>query len=122
MAQWQPSDMSKTSFSHICCHSWQGSKEPFFNKIILLGHTQQQYHKTASATLPPFPGLLDLQICHQSRTSGIIWDGKLDRLRVWSNSRRIYSNCGMRYLRTSYPASMPVRIASYIHATGSPTE
>ncbi|GFU87861.1 hypothetical protein TNCV_964171 [Trichonephila clavipes] len=42
----------------------------------------QEYHKTASVTLPSFPGLLDPQICHKSRISGIIWDGKLDTLRV----------------------------------------
>ncbi|GFX17412.1 uncharacterized protein TNCV_1494261 [Trichonephila clavipes] len=51
----------------------------------MLDHIQQGYHKTASVSLPPFPGLLDLQICHQSSISRIIWDGKLDILRVWSN-------------------------------------
>ncbi|GFT99434.1 hypothetical protein TNCV_3238921 [Trichonephila clavipes] len=23
------------TFSHICCHSWQGSQEPFFNRTML---------------------------------------------------------------------------------------
>ncbi|GFX45128.1 hypothetical protein TNCV_3431761 [Trichonephila clavipes] len=50
----------------MCCHSEQGSQEPFFYKAIL-GHTQQRRHKTNSTPLPPaFPDLLDLQICHQS--------------------------------------------------------
>ncbi|GFW60789.1 hypothetical protein TNCV_2672101 [Trichonephila clavipes] len=40
----------------------------------MLGHTQEGYRKTATAPLPPFPGLLDPQICHQSSISRIIWD------------------------------------------------
>ncbi|GFV01974.1 hypothetical protein TNCV_4979221 [Trichonephila clavipes] len=56
---------STTSFSYMCSHSWQGSREPFFNRTML-GHTKQGCHKIASATLPPFPGLLDRQIYHQS--------------------------------------------------------
>ncbi|GFV41198.1 hypothetical protein TNCV_2979521 [Trichonephila clavipes] len=40
----------------------------------MLDHIQQGCHKTASTTLPPFPGLLDSWICHQSNTSRIIWD------------------------------------------------
>ncbi|GFT16419.1 uncharacterized protein TNCV_280841 [Trichonephila clavipes] len=65
-----------TSFNHMCCHSWQGSQEPLFSKTML-GPTPQEYHKTTSSTLLPFPGLLDPQICHQSSTSDIIWNGKL---------------------------------------------
>ncbi|GFX48326.1 transposable element Tcb2 transposase [Trichonephila clavipes] len=38
-------------------------------------------HKTAFSTLPPFPGLLDPQICHQLSISEIIWDSKLGSLR-----------------------------------------
>ncbi|GFV64572.1 transposable element Tcb2 transposase [Trichonephila clavipes] len=40
-----------TFFSHMCCHSWQDSQEPFFNKAMLI-HTQQGCHKTAFTTLP----------------------------------------------------------------------
>ncbi|GFV43010.1 hypothetical protein TNCV_3680351 [Trichonephila clavipes] len=47
-----------TSFRHMRCHSWQLSQRQFLYKTML-GHTQQGYHKTASTTLPPFPGLLD---------------------------------------------------------------
>ncbi|GFW69937.1 uncharacterized protein TNCV_1403901 [Trichonephila clavipes] len=53
--------------------------------IFQQDHTQQGCHKTASTPLPPFLGLLDSQICHQSRISGIIYDDKWDSLSVWSN-------------------------------------
>ncbi|GFV13609.1 hypothetical protein TNCV_68121 [Trichonephila clavipes] len=57
--------------------------------------------------LPPFSGLLDRQICHQSSITGIIWNGKLYSLRVWSNKRRVSSNRRTRCLRTSYGTCMP---------------
>ncbi|GFW95334.1 uncharacterized protein TNCV_2970561 [Trichonephila clavipes] len=41
------------SCNHMCCHSCNGSQEPFFNKTML-GLTRQGYHKTISALLLPF--------------------------------------------------------------------
>ncbi|GFT38951.1 transposable element Tcb2 transposase [Trichonephila clavipes] len=55
-----------------------------FNKTML-DHTQQGCHKTASTTLPPFSGLTDPQICHQSSIYGIICNGTLDSLPAWLN-------------------------------------
>ncbi|GFX68797.1 hypothetical protein TNCV_4070411 [Trichonephila clavipes] len=40
----------------------------------MLGYIQQGYQKITSASLPPFPGLLDPQICHQSKISGFFWN------------------------------------------------
>ncbi|GFW86684.1 uncharacterized protein TNCV_4334681 [Trichonephila clavipes] len=40
-----------TSCNHMCCHSCNGSQEPFFNKTML-GLTRQGCHKTVSALLP----------------------------------------------------------------------
>ncbi|GFS53376.1 transposable element Tcb2 transposase [Trichonephila clavipes] len=77
----QPSGMSMTSRNHMFCHSCNGSQEPFFNKTML-GLTRQGCHKTASALLLPFLGLLDPQICFQSSISGIIWNGELSIPRV----------------------------------------
>ncbi|GFU17292.1 transposable element Tcb2 transposase [Trichonephila clavipes] len=77
----QPSDMSMTSCNHMCCHSFNGSKEPFFNKTML-GLTRQGCHKTVSTLLLHFLGLPDSQICIQSSISEIIWDGELDIPRV----------------------------------------
>ncbi|GFW89943.1 hypothetical protein TNCV_864731 [Trichonephila clavipes] len=84
-----------------------GSQEPLFNQTML-AHKQQGCHKTASTTLPPFPGLLDSLFRHQLSISGIIWEGKLDSLRVWSNWRRIYDTCGTRCRWILYGNSMPL--------------
>ncbi|GFU23051.1 hypothetical protein TNCV_3515081 [Trichonephila clavipes] len=46
----------------------------------MLGQTKQGHHKTASAILPPYPGLLKSQICHLSSLYGFVSDGKLDNL------------------------------------------
>ncbi|GFU05378.1 transposable element Tcb2 transposase [Trichonephila clavipes] len=70
----QPSGMSMTFCNHMCCHSCNGSQEPFFNKTML-GLTRQRCHKTISARLLPFLGLPDPQIRLQSSISGILWDG-----------------------------------------------
>ena len=43
-----------TSFSRMCCHSWQDSQEPFFNKIIL-GYTTRlfptHYHPSLACSI-----------------------------------------------------------------------
>ncbi|GFY11479.1 uncharacterized protein TNCV_3183171 [Trichonephila clavipes] len=62
-----------TSWNHMCCHSCNGSQEPFFNKTML-GLTRKECHKSVSALLLPFLGLPDPQICLQLSISGIIWD------------------------------------------------
>ncbi|PRD30834.1 UNVERIFIED_CONTAM: hypothetical protein NCL1_25221 [Trichonephila clavipes] len=54
--------MSMTSCNHMCCHSCNGSQEPFFNKTML-GLTRERCQKTVSALLLPFLGLPDPQIC-----------------------------------------------------------
>ncbi|GFX86160.1 hypothetical protein TNCV_2560421 [Trichonephila clavipes] len=38
----------------------------------MLSHTQRGCRKTASTTLRPFPGLLDPQICYESRTASLL--------------------------------------------------
>ncbi|GFT84932.1 transposable element Tcb2 transposase [Trichonephila clavipes] len=70
---------TRTSCNHMCCHSCNGSQEPFFSKTML-GLTWQRCHKTVSTPLLPFLELPDPQICLQSSTSGIIWNGELDIL------------------------------------------
>ncbi|GFT42569.1 uncharacterized protein TNCV_1788071 [Trichonephila clavipes] len=62
MAPLQPRGMSMTSCNHMCCHSCNGSKEPFFNKTML-GLTRQECHKTVSALLLSFFRLPDPQMC-----------------------------------------------------------
>ncbi|GFX48407.1 uncharacterized protein TNCV_4614031 [Trichonephila clavipes] len=47
-----------TSCNHMCCHSYNGSQEPFFNKTMP-GLTRQECHKTVSALLLSFLGLPD---------------------------------------------------------------
>ncbi|GFU55620.1 uncharacterized protein TNCV_3193191 [Trichonephila clavipes] len=59
-----------TSCNHKCCHSCNGSHNPFFNKTML-GLTLQGCHKTVYALLLLFLGLPDPQICLQSSISGI---------------------------------------------------
>ncbi|GFU01862.1 transposable element Tcb2 transposase [Trichonephila clavipes] len=44
-AQW-----SMTSCRHMCCHSGNGSQEPYFNKTMI-GLTRKRCHKTVSALL-----------------------------------------------------------------------
>ncbi|GFT59106.1 uncharacterized protein TNCV_186761 [Trichonephila clavipes] len=51
-----------TSCNHTCCHSCNGSLEPFFNKTML-SLIRQECHKTISLLLLPFLGLPDPQIC-----------------------------------------------------------
>ncbi|GFT86089.1 uncharacterized protein TNCV_3257041 [Trichonephila clavipes] len=57
----------------------------------MFGHTQQGYHWNYSTPLPPFPCVLNLLICQQSRRSEIILDVKLVSLRVSSNYRVVGS-------------------------------
>ncbi|GFX68761.1 uncharacterized protein TNCV_4070051 [Trichonephila clavipes] len=45
-----------TSCNHMCCHSCNGSQEPFFNNTML-GLKQQGYHKSVSPLLLSFLGL-----------------------------------------------------------------
>ncbi|GFW61514.1 uncharacterized protein TNCV_347621 [Trichonephila clavipes] len=75
--------MSLTSCNHMCCHSCNGSKEPFFNKTML-GLTRQGYHNTVSALVLPLVDLPGHQVCLQSSISGINWDGELDIPRGWT--------------------------------------
>ncbi|PRD29592.1 UNVERIFIED_CONTAM: hypothetical protein NCL1_28910 [Trichonephila clavipes] len=76
-----PSGMSMTSCNLMCCHSCNGSQEPFLNKIML-GLTRQGCNKTVYALLQSLLGLPDPQIYLQSSISGIIWDGELGIPRV----------------------------------------
>ncbi|GFT70592.1 hypothetical protein TNCV_1133451 [Trichonephila clavipes] len=62
---------NKTPRSHFSTEQWS------------LPHSK--FHTTASATFPPFLGLLYPQICHRLSIYEIIKNGKLDSLRVWSN-------------------------------------
>ncbi|GFV98329.1 transposable element Tcb2 transposase [Trichonephila clavipes] len=75
------SGMSMTFFNHKCCHSCNGSQEPFFNETML-GLTWQGCHKTVSTLLLSLLGLPDSQICRQSSISEIILDGELGIPRV----------------------------------------
>ncbi|GFY33644.1 uncharacterized protein TNCV_4593561 [Trichonephila clavipes] len=43
-----------TFCNHMCCHSCNGSQEPFFIETML-SLTRQGCHKTVSARLLPFP-------------------------------------------------------------------
>ncbi|GFV54222.1 uncharacterized protein TNCV_3467371 [Trichonephila clavipes] len=95
-----------TSCNHMCCHSCNGSQEPFFNKTML-DLTRQGGHKTESALLQPFLGLPDPQVCLQSSISGIIWDGELDIPRVLTSERQGYSKYGTKCLKMSYRTCMP---------------
>ncbi|GFW72077.1 uncharacterized protein TNCV_4789651 [Trichonephila clavipes] len=79
-AQWY----SMTFCNHMCCHSCNGSQEPFFNQTMLV-LTRQESQKTVSTLLLPFLGLPDSHICHQSSISRIIWDGELGISRVRTN-------------------------------------
>ncbi|GFT86566.1 uncharacterized protein TNCV_641391 [Trichonephila clavipes] len=54
-----------------CCHSWNGSQEPFFNKTMLGGLTRQGCHKTVSALLLPFLDQPNFHICLQSSIFGM---------------------------------------------------
>ncbi|GFY26197.1 uncharacterized protein TNCV_355131 [Trichonephila clavipes] len=53
---WQPRGMSMKSCNHMCCHSCNGSQEPFFNKTML-GISMKGCHKTVSRLLLSFLGL-----------------------------------------------------------------
>ncbi|GFU18892.1 uncharacterized protein TNCV_1086201 [Trichonephila clavipes] len=78
--------MSMISCNNMCCNN--GSQEPFFNKTMLR-LTRQGCHKTVSALLLPFLGLLDPQIRLQSSVSGIIWDGKKEHPKRNADKHRL---------------------------------
>ncbi|GFS54906.1 uncharacterized protein TNCV_3576221 [Trichonephila clavipes] len=59
-----------TFCNRMCCHSCNGSQEPFFNKTML-GLKRQRFHKTVSTLLLPFFDLPDPQICLQSGIFGM---------------------------------------------------
>ncbi|GFW81839.1 uncharacterized protein TNCV_2885131 [Trichonephila clavipes] len=73
--------MSMTPCNHMCCHSCNGSQEPFFNKTVL-GLARQGCHKTVSALLlsfldlPKSPDLSPIEPIYDH------WDGELDIPRV----------------------------------------
>ncbi|GFW12808.1 uncharacterized protein TNCV_3885181 [Trichonephila clavipes] len=74
----------------------------------MLGHIQQGCHKTVSTTLPHFHGLLDQQIfitiqAYLRSFETASWT----TYEFGSNKMRVYSNCGPRYLKTSYRACLP---------------
>ncbi|GFT67738.1 transposable element Tcb2 transposase [Trichonephila clavipes] len=71
----------KYILNHMCCRSFNGSLEPFFNEAMLR-FTQKGCHKTVFTLFLPFHDLPDTQICFQSSISGIIWDGELSTPRV----------------------------------------
>ncbi|GFX60019.1 uncharacterized protein TNCV_4557001 [Trichonephila clavipes] len=98
-----------TSWNHMCCHSCNGSQEPFFNKTML-GFTRKGCHKTVFALLLPFLGLLDPQICLQSSISEIIWDCD------WASHKeqQIWNEMSQDIIQKY--ASMPDRLASFILA------
>ncbi|GFU32425.1 transposable element Tcb2 transposase [Trichonephila clavipes] len=96
-----------TSCNHTCCHSCNGSQEPFFNKTML-GLTLQGCHKTISALL-----LLFLE--H-------IWDDLGRRVgnptnlnELEARVQQIWNEMSQDIIQSLY-ASMSDRIASCIRA------
>ncbi|GFX86363.1 hypothetical protein TNCV_2562521 [Trichonephila clavipes] len=75
-----------TYCNHMCCHSCNGSQDPFFNKTIF-GRTQQGCHKSVSVLLLPFHWPADTQIFLQSNISVIISDVNI--LKVDSDARKL---------------------------------
>ncbi|GFV04703.1 uncharacterized protein TNCV_4476441 [Trichonephila clavipes] len=55
-----------TFCNNMCCHSCNGSQEPFFNKTML-GLTRQGCHKTVSVLLLPFLGPFPIPIFFSNR-------------------------------------------------------
>ncbi|GFV64011.1 hypothetical protein TNCV_4376161 [Trichonephila clavipes] len=92
MAQRQPSGTSMILFSQMYCHSWkraifqQENARPDASRM-----SQDCFHLIT--TLPWPARSPDLSPIKHIR---IIWEGKLDSLRVCSNKRSVYGNCGKR--------------------------
>ncbi|GFW38716.1 uncharacterized protein TNCV_3880831 [Trichonephila clavipes] len=108
-----------TSCNHMCCHSCDGSQEPFFNKTML-GLPPQGCHKIVSALLLPFLALPDIQIC----PIGHIWDhlGRRVGHRTSFNElearlQQTWNEMSQDIIQNLY-ASLPDRIASCIRARG----
>ncbi|GFV28146.1 transposable element Tcb1 transposase [Trichonephila clavipes] len=86
--------MSLASCNHMCCHSCNGSQEPFFNKTML-DLTRQGCHKTVSALSLPFLGLPDPQFVSNRAYMGSLgmasWashEFELTRCKVTANMER----------------------------------
>ncbi|GFX18174.1 transposable element Tcb1 transposase [Trichonephila clavipes] len=99
-----------TFCNHMCCHSCNGFREPFFNKTML-GLTRQECCKTA----PDFSPIeyiwdhLGRQVGHPTR----LYELEAELQQIWNEmSQDIIQNLY---------ASMPDHIASCIRARGGST-
>ncbi|GFV96464.1 uncharacterized protein TNCV_2943971 [Trichonephila clavipes] len=71
----------------------------FFDKSIFISFIRQGCHKTVSALLLHFIGLLEPQICLQSSISVIIWDGELSISRVERTRGKVTVNLELKISR-----------------------
>ncbi|GFT91639.1 uncharacterized protein TNCV_686671 [Trichonephila clavipes] len=100
-----------TSCQDMCCHSWNGSQELFFNKTMF-GFTWQGCHKTVSADLSPNEHIWD----HLGRRVG--HPTSLNELEA--RLQQIWYEMSQDIIQSLH-ASMPNRIALCIHARGGST-
>ncbi|GFW54327.1 uncharacterized protein TNCV_3702881 [Trichonephila clavipes] len=114
--------MFMTSCNYVCCHSCNGSQEPFFNKTML-GLTRQRCHKTISALLLPFPCLPDTQFVSNRAYLGSFGrqignPTSVNELDV--RLQQIWNEMSQDIIQNLY-APLPDRIASCIRAKGGST-
>ncbi|GFV97927.1 transposable element Tcb1 transposase [Trichonephila clavipes] len=108
--------MSMRSCNHMCCHSCNGSQEPFFNKTMLV-LTREGCHKTVT-TLPwpaRSPDLSPIEHIWGHLGWRVGHPTSLNELEV--RLQQIWNEMSQDIIQNLY-ASIPDRIASCIRARG----
>ncbi|GFU33969.1 uncharacterized protein TNCV_656341 [Trichonephila clavipes] len=122
MAPWQHSGMSMTFCNHMCCHSCNGSQEPFFNKTMLgLAWSGCHDYSRTVTTLPWLARSPDLSPIEH------IWDPLELRVgypmslnELETRLHQIWKEMSEDIIQNLY-TSMSDRMASGIHARGGST-
>ncbi|GFW78032.1 hypothetical protein TNCV_135021 [Trichonephila clavipes] len=108
-----------TSSNHMCCHSFNGYQEPFFQQDNARPHTAK-VSQDCLRTVTTLLGLPDPQISLQSSISGIIWDEELDSIRGVTHTykkklkKRDYSNKSL-YLQNKFSVTISPQSSSLHH-------
>ncbi|PRD28355.1 UNVERIFIED_CONTAM: hypothetical protein NCL1_32620 [Trichonephila clavipes] len=101
----------------MCCHSCNGSYEPFFNKTML-DLAQQGYHKTVSPCYNPSVAYPFPRFVFNRAYLGSFGTTSLNELEA--RLQQIMNEMSQDIIQ-NLNASMPERITSCIHARGGST-
>ncbi|GFW86714.1 uncharacterized protein TNCV_2808691 [Trichonephila clavipes] len=111
------------SCNHMCCHSYNGSQEPFFNKTRSASHRKGVTKLSAhcyypSLTWPNFPDVSPIEHIWDHLGRRVGHPTSLNKLEA--ALQKIWNEMSQDIIQNLY-ASMPDRIASWIRATGGKT-